>query len=196
MSGPRLIAAEGAPPLGVVLAGGGGRRMGGAKATVSLKGRPLLSYPVRALQRVLPDVVVVAKPDTVLPALSQTAVWAEPSPRLHPAVGIAHALGRAGGRWVLVCAGDMPLVTAKVLLALLEADAEGAPAVVPRHAARLEPLLALYGPGALSGLRVQTDRPLREMVADLHPQLLEVDDPQPFFNVNRPEDLLEAAALI
>lgn len=168
--------------------------MGGAKATVSLKGRPLLSYPVRALRGVLAEVVVVAKADTVLPSLEGTPVWAEPSPRRHPAVGIAHALGLAGGRWVLVCAGDMPLVSGEVLRALLQTDPDRAPAVVPRHAGRLEPLLALYGPAALPALQEETDRPLRELVNDLQPRLLDIGDPQAFFNVNRPEDLLEAAA--
>ncbi len=190
----RLTAAETAPPLGVVLAGGGGRRMGGAKATVSLEGRSLLEYPVRALQSALVEVVVVAKPHTVLPPLHGTAVWAEPSPRRHPAVGIAHALGLAGGRWVLVCAGDMPLVSETMLRALLDADPGRASAVVPRHAGRLEPLLALYGPEALPGLREDSDRPLRKIVADLAPRLIEVEDSQTFFNVNRPVDLLEAAA--
>lgn len=170
--------------------------MGGAKSTVSLDGRPLLEYPVRALRAVLPEVVVVAKPDTALPPLPGTPVWAEPSPRLHPAVGIAHALGMAGGRWVLVCAGDMPLIPAEMLRTLLAVDLGGAPAVVPRHAGGLEPLLALYGPAVLPRLREESDRPLREIVAGLGPRLIEVEDPAPFFNVNRPEDLLAAAARI
>jgi molybdopterin-guanine dinucleotide biosynthesis protein A len=88
----------------------------------------------------------------------------------------------------------MPLVSGAVLRALLEADPAGAPAVVPRNAGRLEPLLALYGPAALPGLQQESDRPLRDMVARLRPRLLEVDDPQPFFNVNRPGDLAVAAA--
>ena len=36
-------------PVGVVLAGGQGRRLGGKKATATLGGRPLLSYPLQAL---------------------------------------------------------------------------------------------------------------------------------------------------
>jgi molybdopterin-guanine dinucleotide biosynthesis protein A len=171
--------------------------MGGAKATVSLEGRPLLEYPVRALRVLLDEVIVVAKPDTPLPPLSAgVSVQEEHSPRRHPAVGIAHALERAAGRWVLVCAGDMPLLTGEVLRALLDTDREGAPAVVPTHLGRLEPLLALYGPAALAGLREESDRPLREIVAGLGPLLLDVEDGAPFFNVNRPEDLLEAAALL
>jgi molybdopterin-guanine dinucleotide biosynthesis protein A len=170
--------------------------MGGAKATVSLEGRPLLEYPVGALREVLGEVVVVAKPDTTLPPLAGVSVWEEESLRRHPAAGISHALERSAGRWVLVCAGDMPLLTPEALRALLDTDPEGAPAVVTSHAGRLEPLLALYGPEALAGLQEESDRPLREIVEALEPRLLHVEDPTPFFNVNRPEDLLEAAAVL
>jgi len=170
--------------------------MGGAKPTTMLLGRPLVEYPVRALRAELPEVVILAKPETALPSIPAISVWAEPSLRHHPAVGIAHALGRAGGRWVLACAGDMPLVSAELLEVLLETDPQSAPVVVPRCAGRLEPLLALYGPGARSALEVDSDRPLREIVAGLQPRVVDVDDPTPFFNVNRPEDLREAAALM
>ena len=39
----------GAGPLGVVLAGGAGARLGGAKALARLAGEPLLLRPLRAL---------------------------------------------------------------------------------------------------------------------------------------------------
>jgi len=56
---------EGAP-LGVVLAGGRGSRLGGAKPTAVLAGRPLISYPLAALAEAGLEAVVVAKPDTDL----------------------------------------------------------------------------------------------------------------------------------
>src|ERR1700735_4550529 len=102
-------------PVGAVLAGGRGQRIGGDKAIVSLAGRPLLSYPVRAMLGALDHVVVVAKPSTVLPALDGVAVWREPEHPSHPLVGIAEALRRAAGGWVLVCAGDMPFVAVPLL---------------------------------------------------------------------------------
>ena len=42
-------------PVGVVLAGGMGRRIGGSKATVELAGRPLLCYPLDAMGEVLSE---------------------------------------------------------------------------------------------------------------------------------------------
>lgn len=63
--GPRRSGAgKAAAPLGVVLAGGRGSRLGGAKATAELAGRPLISYPLAALAEAGLEAVVVAKPDT------------------------------------------------------------------------------------------------------------------------------------
>ena len=39
--------------VGAILAGGGGRRIGGDKAIVELHGRPLISYPLEAVREAL-----------------------------------------------------------------------------------------------------------------------------------------------
>ena len=74
------------PPIGVILAGGGGRRIGGSKAIVKLQGRPLITYPLAVLQAVFDDVAIVAKADTELPSLPGITVWVEPSAPQHPIV--------------------------------------------------------------------------------------------------------------
>lgn len=185
-------------PVGALLAGGSGRRLGGGKATVELSGRPLLAYALDVLHEVLDEVAVVSKRDTVLPPLAGIAnVWIEPDEPRHPLAGIVHALRQAQGRPVLVCAADMPLVTVEVVRALAEADPGGAPAVVPHAAGRLQPLLALYTPLALAGLaRFEPSIPTREAVRALGARVVEFEDEQAFFNVNAPEDLLQASALL
>jgi molybdopterin-guanine dinucleotide biosynthesis protein A len=132
-------------PVGVVLAGGLGRRIGGAKAVVPLAGRPLISYPIAALRSILTEVRVVAKPGTELPALEGVEVWAEPEEPRHPLVGIVHALRRAAPRAVLVCAADMPLLTGAALAALAAADPRGAPAVVAARRGGLDVVAARRG---------------------------------------------------
>ncbi len=186
-----------AVPLGVVLAGGTGRRIGGEKALVELDGRPLLHYPVAALHAVLGEVVVVCKQDTPLPALAGlAAIWCEPDEPSHPLAGVAWALNRAEGRSVLVCAGDLPLVSADVLHALLAVKPGDAAAVVPRAAGRLQPLLALYTPAALPVLEaMDPDEPASQVVLRLGPLVVDIDDDQAFFNVNAPEDVLRASGL-
>lgn len=186
-------------PIGVVLAGGRGRRIGGGKAVVELHGRPLLSYPVGVLKAELSEVVVVAKADTELPSLPGVTVWVEPDEPRHPLAGIVYALVAAQGRPVLVTAGDLPFVTPALVRRLLDADAGGRPAVVPRSGGRLQPLLARYDAAAIAPLSLALDRPpgpLTEAVQALEPAVLDCDDDAPFFNVNVPEDLLTATALM
>lgn len=121
--------------------------MGGDKPARALRGRPLVSYPVEALRAVCSTVVVVAKPGVSLPPLEGLERWDEPFAEHHPAAGIAYALERAAEP-VLVCAADMPFVTAEALRALVDA----APAVAVTDG-RLQPLLAAYAPDAAPALR-------------------------------------------
>lgn len=186
-------------PIGIVLAGGRGRRIGGAKATVELHGRPLLSYPVGALRAALGEVAIVAKAETELPSLPGVAIWIEPDEPRHPLAGIVHALLVAGGRPVVVAAGDLPFVTPELVVDLACADAGGRPAVVPRAGGRLQPLLARYDAAAAALLEralATADGTLTAAVEALGPAVVELDDETPFFNVNLPEDLLTAAALM
>jgi len=184
--------------IGAVLAGGRGRRLGGDKATVELQGRPLVSYPIAVLREVIEEIVIVAKADTQLPELEGVgSVWVEPDEAFHPLAGIVHALRMARGRPVFVCAADMPLLTVEVVRTLLAVDPGDAPAVVPVAGGRPQPLAALYTPAALAGLtEYPEDAPARDVVLGLHPKLVAFDDEDAFFNVNAPEDLLHAAALL
>ena len=184
--------------IGVVLAGGGGRRIGGDKAMVELEGRPLLHYPLSVLRAVVDEVAVVAKQSTVLPGLDvEVAIWLEAEEPRHPVAGIMQALRCARGRPVVVVAGDMPFVTRGLVGALARERSRGAAAVVPRAAGRLEPLCARYEPRALSALAgCDLASPVGDLVGALDTRILEWPDEEPFFTVNGPEDILQAAALL
>ncbi len=175
--------------VGVVLAGGAGRRMGGDKAVVELDGEALLHHPLRALAAVTGAQAVVAKAWTQLPALPQdVAVWLEPGAPRHPLTGVVHALRTAGGP-VLCCAVDLPLLDPATLQRLLDADG-GAACVVPRSAGRLEPLCALWRPQALAALEALGPAArMGEAVAAVGPAEVRFDDPRPFTNVNTPAEL-------
>jgi len=186
-------------PIGAILAGGSGRRIGGSKATVQLHGTPLIAYPLRAMRDVLLEVAIVAKADTKLPSLAGTTVWIEPDMPRHPVVGLMHALALAEGRPILVCACDLPFVTPELIRALAVHDPCGAPAVIATSDGRHQPLLGCYQPEALERLQrgdLTTDTPLPDHVKALEPLLFEVDEPELLFSVKSPDDLLQAAAML
>jgi molybdopterin-guanine dinucleotide biosynthesis protein A len=186
-------------PIGVILAGGQGRRMGGSKAIVNLRGRPLISYPLEAMWRALGSVAIVAKIDTELPSLAGVTVWIEPDEPRHPLLGIVHALGLADGRPVMVCAVDLPFVTPGVIRRITESECAHSAAVIAVGGGRSQPLLGCYQPAALEPLTVALKRPevrVREAVAALEPVHCEVDDSDSLFNINSPDDLLQASAML
>jgi molybdenum cofactor guanylyltransferase len=186
-------------PIGAILAGGAGLRIGGDKATVELQGKPLICYPLEALDQVVKKVAILAKSSTKLPPLSGVAVWIEPERPRHPLVGITQALALAGGRPVLVCAADLPFVTPELIRRLARADPGRAPAVVACAGGTMNPLLGCYQPKALellAGPARAASAPLLETVATIDPVLIDAGDPDELFDVDTPDDLLLAAAML
>jgi molybdopterin-guanine dinucleotide biosynthesis protein A len=180
--------------VGAILAGGAGRRIGGDKAAVGVEGRPLVQWVVDAITPVADDVAVIAKRDTLLPALApEVSLWLEPDSEYHPLLGIVHALDCAQGRAILAVAADMPLITSAVLNRL-NAPSDGTGRVA-RVDGRLQPLCARYEPSVLALLRgFEQNARATDVVLDLGLEIIDFDDPLPFFNVNAPEDLLTAGA--
>jgi molybdopterin-guanine dinucleotide biosynthesis protein A len=179
--------------VGAVLAGGAGKRLGGgSKPAATLAGRPLAAYPSAALAAVCERVALVCKPDTEVPELDGVERWEEPVERRHPLIGIVHALERAGGP-VLVCAADMPFVTAHACQTLLQAaGGSGGPAVVAVADGVLQPVFALYGPAALGPFgEAPGDAALTPTVEALDP--VRVAMPASLLrSVNTPDELARA----
>jgi molybdopterin-guanine dinucleotide biosynthesis protein A len=187
--------------LGAILAGGYGTRLGLPKATAGLGDRALLEYPLGALEAAGIETVIVAKEDTPLPA-GAAPVWREPFEPVHPLLGIVTALERSEGRAVLACGCDLPFITPALAAAIAGTDAR---LVVPRAGHRLHPLLARYTAPLLPRLReaLEQSAPLQETVAALDPLILDEqalrafgDPARLLFNVNTPEDLERAEALL
>lgn len=177
--------------IGAVLAGGAGSRMGGDKPARLLAGRPLVAYPLEALWAACERVALVCKPreagGTARPgataasiALPAGDIWDdEPLEPRHPAAGIAHALDRAGAR-VLVCAADMPFVTADDCRALIDAAASDPDALAVIAAVRggrtAQPTFGVYAPAAAAVLRTAATRgdPLRRVAEELSAVVVEL----------------------
>ncbi|HEV2815116.1 MAG TPA: molybdenum cofactor guanylyltransferase [Solirubrobacteraceae bacterium] len=184
-------------PLGAILAGGRGSRLGGAKATAEAAGRPLLAWSLDALRAAVDDVVVIAKEATPLPPCDVPVHRDEPED-FHPRHGLVSALRRAQGRPVVVVPCDMPLVPPALLEVLLDVVADGAPAAIPRSEGRMHPLCAAYAAEALGSLEAaDRDEPLTLTLDRLGAVVLDADAAADrMLNVNTRADLAVAEVLL
>lgn len=103
--------------VGVVLAGGEGRRLGGNKPLCELAGTPLLLHAIAPFVRAGLPVVVAAKPSSGLREALAGAVRVveEPEHPRHPLAGVAQALATLDAEAIVVSACDMPFVPPRLI---------------------------------------------------------------------------------
>ncbi|GAC1322076.1 MAG: molybdenum cofactor guanylyltransferase [Thermoleophilaceae bacterium] len=178
--------------IGAILAGGSGRRMGGSKAARLLGGRPLIEYPASALAEVCERVVVLVKAGTDLGDFAAPELWVEDASPQHPLTGLVHALERAGEA-VMVCAADMPFITAEACRTLLGGAAAGRTrSVVAVAGGIVQPVFGVYTPSALATFRAAApSASLTEVVEALGPTRVAIPPPL-VRSINTPEELSAA----
>ncbi len=185
-----------------VLAGGRGSRLGGAKATAPLAGRPLLAHVLDAALATGLPVMVLAKRDTPLPPIDAELVIEPDEPR-HPLTGLVAALRAlpAEDEHALVAAGcDTPFLGARLLLALAARDGAAAPSC----GGTPQPLPARYPRAALGAIEaaLAARQSLTAALTALGPEVIEerelalLGEPsRMLFNVNDAAGLREAERL-
>ena len=135
--------------LGVLLAGGRGRRLGLGfpKALLPLSGSTLLDRGIATLTAVCGRVAVVAPPSVALPL--DEALRVDDAPGAEgPLAGMVAGLLSHAFDEAVVLGVDFPLMRPETLEAIL-ARLDGASAVIPMPAGVPQPLAAAYGPGAV-----------------------------------------------
>ncbi len=196
-----------AAPLltGAILAGGFSRRLGQDKATLRLGGTSLALRVATALAPLVTTHWLVTNHPLDHLALG-LPLLTDLRPFLGPAGGLATALFYARTLWVLVAAVDNPFL-APSLVAERAARARRItrPAIVCRSPGGLEPFLGLYSVRLLPTLRdfLRADRRPTRFLDVCRPQILSESevrtlDPEyhSFFNLNTPQDLDQAAAML
>ena len=185
--------------IGVLLAGGAGRRLGGDKAWVHLGGQTLAQRALAPLRAVCETVVVSCRMETALPALPGVdEAWVQRGEPGGPAAGIASALREARGRTILALAISLPLMSEAVLRALIAVQGDARAAVLPSLDGRLEPLAARWSPAALpilDGFRAHAGLERVARCVDHAIVPFAADDPA-FLRVEVPEDVLRAHAVL
>jgi molybdopterin-guanine dinucleotide biosynthesis protein A len=188
---------------GVILAGGGATRFGGApKGLTPVLGVRIIDRVAEALRETSDALLVIANDPAAAAWLPGTRVMPD-ARRGEGALGGVHAALAHAASDVLLVAWDMPFVPA-ALLATLRARGEslGVDAVLPESAGSgrgVEPLCAWYSSRCLPAVTASLDAGDRRVVAFhdavrvAHISLEEVatfgDPARLFANVNSPGDL-------
>ncbi|MBF0097569.1 MAG: molybdenum cofactor guanylyltransferase [Magnetococcales bacterium] len=196
------------PPLiGLVLAGGLGRRFGHVdKALLPLRGRPLLEHVLDRLTPQLPVVCISANGDLERFAGFGQPVLADVYPDYPgPLAGIASAFQQTTATWILSVAVDLPFLPLDLLQRLQGAlPSTSSPGLaVAFSAGQCHYVVALWHRALLGPLRGALEgdnRSLRNWFAQRpHCQVsfgAREGQPDPFFNINQPADLQRAEAIL
>jgi molybdopterin-guanine dinucleotide biosynthesis protein A len=175
-----------------ILTGGAGRRLGRPKADVSVGGVALLDRVRAAASGLGGEIVTVGKADERAPRPDLRHV-PERFPDRCALSGVVAALTEFREESVLVLACDLPFLSPDLLALLAGSDPE-ADVSLPLVNGHLEPLVAVYRPGALAPLgealvdgRLALTRALAPLRLDIvsESRIREVDpELRSFVNVN------------
>lgn len=186
---------------GIILAGGKGSRYNYTdKGALDLNGKPLIRSAVDCLSTVFPTVFIVTnKPD--LYRFAGVRVVEDDEEYLGSLNGILCGLRASATQLNFVAACDMPFVEERIVrfMAAYGADYD---ILVPEGERGLQPLFALYSKNCIPLMEDRVKRRLMK-IQDLFPLLKTrivpveemkkiISGPDPFFNINRPEDLQRA----
>jgi molybdopterin-guanine dinucleotide biosynthesis protein A len=201
-------------PVGILLAGGKSSRMGGGdKCLLPLGGRPILAHVIERLKPQVAELIISANGDPArfsafgLPVV-EDGLGGYAGPLAGILAGLEWArINRPESRFAITAASDTPFLPADLVSRLCSASGEGAPDLaVARSADGMHPVFGLWPISVAPDLEaslISGDRKVSEWVEQhqakkvmFPPVKIEGRTIDPFFNVNRPDDLAAAEAFL
>ena len=195
------------PVVGVVLAGGQSRRMGGDKALMPLHGRPLVAHAIDRLRPQVDTLILNANGDPARFAAFGLPVVADPVPDFAgPLAGILAGMlwaraERSAARLVATAATDTPFFPLDLVARLAAASDSGRRIAIASSGDRLHRVFGVFPVALAENLDafIRSSGSLR--VADWldRQAMARLDFPadgriDPFFNINTPDTLAAAEA--
>lgn len=188
--------------FGVILAGGEGRRMGADKALVPLAGRPLIAHVLDRLEPQVEQVLISANGDTSRFAPFGCPVVVDAVAQ-GPLSGILSALTFAAARGathVVSTPVDTPFLPGDLVpQLLLAAEASPKGVAVAADPGGDHPATALWPVGlapALVAFLAEGQAKVTRFTEAHHGTRAVFPDPRAFLNLNTPEDVAAAEALL
>lgn len=145
---------------GIILAGGGSRRMGVNKALLEIGGNPLISNLISQLSAVANTLMISCSQkdvDSNTYRFLNLPIVTDIYPGLGPLGGLHAGLSHSRTEWNAVSACDLPFASKELLMYmynLVEIAGSGVQAIVPVAAnGKVQPLFALYHINVLPSLQ-------------------------------------------
>ena len=196
-------------PVGVILAGGQARRMGGGdKGLLMLGGKTVLSHVVDRLEPQVASIALNANGDPTRFGDAHPVVCDSIKGFAGPLAGVLAGLDWAhtqGASHIVTAAADTPFfpcdLVPRLMLAAEGQDIALAATPDPKRGLARHPTFGLWPVALRDDLRAALDDGIRKVVqwTDRHQTAL-AEFPatpfDPFFNINTPEDLARAEALL
>ena len=199
--------------VGILLAGGRSSRMGGGDKCLRLiGGRPILAHIIDRLRPQVADIVINANEGAErfapfgLPVVADgIAGYAGPLAGVHAGLEWVKA-NRPDIRHAVTVATDTPFFPQDLVATLLAASGDGAALRIAKSEAAMHYVIGLWPVVLAEPLKASLERGERKVGTWVRDhEAIEVVFPQvdvggraidPFFNINTPEDLARAEALI
>jgi molybdopterin-guanine dinucleotide biosynthesis protein A len=185
--------------VGLVLAGGGGHRLGRAKGGVELEGRTLAQRAAETVWPLCGSVLISVGPGASNPAPGYPAVEDDPPGGRGPLAGLDAAFRITGEADLIVLACDYPNAGTALLRRLLSALDDAHDLVLPTdRQGRDHPLVAVWRRSSARRVAEAVGRDrlkVRALLVDLAvrrlgpAELADVDADRELFNVNWPDDM-------
>lgn len=178
----------------VILAGGQGRRMGGAdKGLIAYQGRPLIEWMLDALAPQVGEILISANRNLDIYAAYGRRVLPDTLPDFPgPLAGVLAALDAVTAEWLLVVPCDTPHLPADLALRLLgAAQLECVPLAVAADETRVHHscfIVRTDQRGNLAAFLARGERAVRHWQAGLSSAVVRFDAAC-FANFNQPDDL-------
>jgi molybdenum cofactor guanylyltransferase len=199
--------------VGVLLAGGRSSRMGGGdKGLRPLRGRPVLAHVIERLRPQVAAIVINANGDLSRFARFGLPVVADSiEGYAGPLAGIEAGLAWANAHYpnanaVVMVATDTPFFPLDLVRRFANARKDASTLLVARSEEGVHPVIGMWPLAMRRKLKQALEQGVRKVGAFVEEQAaIEVSFPpikiggtriDPFFNINRPEDLAEAEALL
>lgn len=187
--------------MAAILGGGAGVRMGGRKALVLLDGRPLVAHIADALRSTARTLAMVGDTEAA-DVIGAVALIDPPGFPAGPLSGVC-----AGLEWavkeesdlLMVAPCDTPLLTPAVVEELRSAMTSGASVSCVQTEDGLQPLISLWRAELapwLKGEMAGGHPAVRDVLARAGLARVAISDPSICLNVNTPEDLERAEAVL